>query len=56
MAGGDGQFVHRGVNFRISLMHSDFSTAGVRRLASDLRLNIPQVPDGAILITRGRPR
>jgi hypothetical protein len=52
---GVGQFVHRGENFSISLMHSNFSTAGVRRLASYLRLNIPQVPDGAILFTRGDP-
>ena len=50
---GVGDFVHKGEEYRLFLMHSDFNTAAVRRLASQWDLPIPDVAQDEILITRG---
>ena len=42
-----------GGKFSLFLMHSDFDTTRLRRLASQWRFKIPDVAPGEILITRG---
>ena len=55
---GVGNFVHKGENYSLFLMHGDFDTTMLRRFASNWHLNqwllkIPAVAPGDILITRG---
>ena len=55
---GVGNFVHKGENYSLFFMHSDFDTTMVRRFASKWPLNqwllkIPEVAPGDILITCG---
>ncbi len=50
---GVGRFVYRGEGYSLMLFHSHFNTTSWRRLAGQWRVNIPQVPAGEILITRG---
>jgi hypothetical protein len=50
---GVGSFIHHGEKYSFSLMHSDFDTTKLRRLASQWYLEIPDVAPGEILITRG---
>ena len=52
---GVGRFVHKGENYSFSLIHSHISTVAVRRFAGFCRFQVPTVPEGGILITRGDP-
>ncbi len=53
LLGGVGRFTHRGEGYSLMLFYSHFNTTSWRRLAGQLRVNVPQVPVGEIHITRG---
>jgi len=50
---GVGNFVHKGEEYSLFLIHSDFDTTLARRFASQWNLKIPDVAPGEILITCG---
>jgi hypothetical protein len=50
---GVGRFVHKGENYSFFLAHSHISMVAVRRFAGFSRFQVPTVPEGGILITRG---
>ena len=50
---GVGNFVHKGEEYSLFLIHGDLDTTRLRRIASQWRFKIPDVAPGEILITRG---
>jgi hypothetical protein len=53
LLGGVGGFIHKGEEYSLFMMHSDFDTTELRRFASQWKLNIPDVAPGEILFTLG---
>lgn len=52
---GVGNFVHKGEGYSFFLIHTNLSSTVLRRFASRWHLNIPEVAQGQIIITRGDP-
>jgi hypothetical protein len=50
---GVGEFVHKGEKYSLFMLHSDFDTTRMRRVASQWNLKIPDVAPGEIRFTRG---
>ena len=50
---GIGGFIHKGEDYSFFLMHSNIDTTGLRHLATEWNIEIPEVAPGEILITRG---
>jgi len=53
LLGGVGNFVHKGEEYSLFQMHSDFDTTLLRTIASEWFLEIPNVAPGQIFITQG---
>jgi hypothetical protein len=50
---GVGNFIHKGEEYSLFFLHSDFDTTEIRNFANQWKLKIPDVAPGEILFTRG---